>query len=211
MRVGTNRKRSKKQPGWLMFTLLCAGIGRDIAKALSAGGAETYAMSRTQADLDSLKAEVTLTAVIWSLPCPEQKMHSNGIFYFPVWAEDFSALKASHQRCSFWCFILPFGWSGLAFGVMVASPLGHGPHLAALSTYEVYSTNRVVWTLSKRPCFGVFFSACQIRGRPISEKNLVSIQPCSSGKVRARCVVRHFWLEVCTEGCRSFGADRLAC
>ena len=34
------------------------GIGRDVAKALAAGGAETYAISRTQADLDSLKAEV---------------------------------------------------------------------------------------------------------------------------------------------------------
>ncbi len=34
------------------------GIGRAVAKALVEGGAETYALSRTQADLDSLKAEV---------------------------------------------------------------------------------------------------------------------------------------------------------
>ncbi|KAK2174824.1 hypothetical protein NP493_775g01113 [Ridgeia piscesae] len=33
------------------------GIGYGIAKALAAGGAETFALSRTQADLDRLKAE----------------------------------------------------------------------------------------------------------------------------------------------------------
>ena len=36
-----------------------AGIGRCIAKALSAQGAHTIALSRTQADLDSLRQEVT--------------------------------------------------------------------------------------------------------------------------------------------------------
>ena len=35
-----------------------AGIGNAIAKALAAGGAETIALSRTQEDLDHLKAEV---------------------------------------------------------------------------------------------------------------------------------------------------------
>ena len=40
-----------------MFLLL-SGIGRYIAKELSNGGAHTIALSRTQADLDSLKAEV---------------------------------------------------------------------------------------------------------------------------------------------------------
>ena len=34
------------------------GIGRAIAVALFAGGAETYALSRTQEDLDKLEAEV---------------------------------------------------------------------------------------------------------------------------------------------------------
>lgn len=34
------------------------GIGRALVKALAAGGADTVAVSRTQADLDSLKAEV---------------------------------------------------------------------------------------------------------------------------------------------------------
>ncbi len=38
--------------------VLNTGIGRGIAKALLEGGAETYALSRTQADLDSLKQEV---------------------------------------------------------------------------------------------------------------------------------------------------------
>lgn len=36
----------------------CAGIGRAIAMKLALCGAETVAISRTQADLDSLKAEV---------------------------------------------------------------------------------------------------------------------------------------------------------
>ena len=40
------------------------GIGRALAKALLEGGAETYALSRTQADLDSLKREVGLTLFI---------------------------------------------------------------------------------------------------------------------------------------------------
>ena len=38
----------------------CKGIGRDTAKALYAAGAVTYALSKTQANLDSLKAEVRL-------------------------------------------------------------------------------------------------------------------------------------------------------
>ncbi|KAK2175982.1 hypothetical protein NP493_692g06010 [Ridgeia piscesae] len=33
------------------------GIGKGIAEALFAGGAETYALSRTQEDLDKLEAE----------------------------------------------------------------------------------------------------------------------------------------------------------
>ncbi|KAK2158153.1 hypothetical protein NP493_1818g00000, partial [Ridgeia piscesae] len=40
------------------------GIGYAIAKALAAGGAETYALSRTQADLDRLKAEVVAEGMI---------------------------------------------------------------------------------------------------------------------------------------------------
>ena len=40
-----------------MYTNI-AGIGNAIAKALAAGGAETIALSRTQEDLDQLKAEV---------------------------------------------------------------------------------------------------------------------------------------------------------
>lgn len=40
------------------------GIGRDIAKKLVEYGAETYALSRTQTDLDSLKAEVPSIHVI---------------------------------------------------------------------------------------------------------------------------------------------------
>ena len=38
-----------------------SGIGRAICKALYEGGAEVYALSRTQSTLDSLKEEVTLT------------------------------------------------------------------------------------------------------------------------------------------------------
>lgn len=40
------------------------GIGRDIAKKLAEYGAETYAISRTQSDLDSLKAEVPSINVV---------------------------------------------------------------------------------------------------------------------------------------------------
>ena len=36
-----------------------AGIGRAVAKALAQCGAEVIAFSRTQADLDSLKEEVS--------------------------------------------------------------------------------------------------------------------------------------------------------
>ena len=39
-------------------TFIIAGIGNAIAKSLAAGGAETIALSRTQEDLDKLKAEV---------------------------------------------------------------------------------------------------------------------------------------------------------
>ena len=35
-----------------------SGIGNALSKALAAGGAETIALSRTQEDLDQLKAEV---------------------------------------------------------------------------------------------------------------------------------------------------------
>ena len=41
-----------------MTSVIIAGIGYGIAKALAAGGAETIALSRTQADLDRLNAEV---------------------------------------------------------------------------------------------------------------------------------------------------------
>ena len=37
---------------------LCTGIGYEVAKALVEGGAETFALSKTQANLDKLKAEV---------------------------------------------------------------------------------------------------------------------------------------------------------
>ena len=43
--------------------ILYLGIGRDVAKALVACGAETFALSRTQADLDSLKQEVLSTII----------------------------------------------------------------------------------------------------------------------------------------------------
>ncbi len=49
-----------------MPSLSSLGIGRDVAKALVACGAETFALSRTQADLDSLKQEVIL---ILSIDC----------------------------------------------------------------------------------------------------------------------------------------------
>ena len=41
------------------------GIGYDLAKALVAGGAETFALSKTQANLDKLKAEVRLLVGGW--------------------------------------------------------------------------------------------------------------------------------------------------
>ncbi|XP_069122877.1 L-xylulose reductase-like [Argopecten irradians] len=40
------------------------GIGREIAKKLVECGAETFALSRTQADLDSLKSEVTSMNIV---------------------------------------------------------------------------------------------------------------------------------------------------
>ena len=43
---------------------MSTGIGRALAKALLEGGAETYALSRTQADLDSLKQEVSWMLII---------------------------------------------------------------------------------------------------------------------------------------------------
>lgn len=42
----------------MFFIFKFPGIGRGIAKKLVECGAETIALSRTQADLDSLKAEV---------------------------------------------------------------------------------------------------------------------------------------------------------
>ncbi|KAK2183759.1 hypothetical protein NP493_296g00032 [Ridgeia piscesae] len=50
--------RRKARPGYRRGER--AGIGYGIAKALAAGGAETTALSRTQEDLDRLKAESTL-------------------------------------------------------------------------------------------------------------------------------------------------------
>ena len=58
----SNRRASCIHFALFYYALSCiviiAGIGYDIAKALAAGGAETIALSRTQADLDRLKAEV---------------------------------------------------------------------------------------------------------------------------------------------------------
>jgi short-subunit dehydrogenase len=49
----------------LYLCLMLVGIGRAIAKKLVECGAETIALSRTQADLDSLKAEVTNSATVY--------------------------------------------------------------------------------------------------------------------------------------------------
>uniref|UniRef100_H2ZQP2 L-xylulose reductase n=2 Tax=Ciona savignyi TaxID=51511 RepID=H2ZQP2_CIOSA len=57
------------------------GIGRDLAKKLVECGAETYALSRTQSDLDSLQIE-----------CP-------GIHAVQCDLSDCTALKASVQSC----------------------------------------------------------------------------------------------------------------
>ena len=51
-------------------TFIIAGIGNAIAKALSAGGAETIALSRTQENLDKLKTEVVCFAVIHFVSTP---------------------------------------------------------------------------------------------------------------------------------------------
>ena len=40
------------------YCVLHSGIGREIAVALSAGGATVHAISRTKEDLESLKEEV---------------------------------------------------------------------------------------------------------------------------------------------------------
>ena len=42
----------------LTWSVFISGIGYALVKALAAGGAETIALSRTQEDLDQLKAEV---------------------------------------------------------------------------------------------------------------------------------------------------------
>ena len=44
----------------LISSVFISGIGYALVKALAAGGAETIALSRTQEDLDGLKAEVTV-------------------------------------------------------------------------------------------------------------------------------------------------------
>lgn len=51
---------------------VCAGIGRATVKALAQYGAEVIALSRTQADLDSLKQEVcniVQTELGWRMEC----------------------------------------------------------------------------------------------------------------------------------------------
>ena len=62
---------------------LLPGIGRDICKALVTCGAEVYAVSRTQSDLDSLVAEVIFSPIVDILIgfyafcpplCPRQKL-----------------------------------------------------------------------------------------------------------------------------------------
>ena len=55
-----------------------SGIGRAICKALYEGGAEVYALSRTQSTLDSLKEEVTLTY---------SQIYKPIIAYLHVWYE----------------------------------------------------------------------------------------------------------------------------
>lgn len=50
------------------------GIGRAIAKKLVECGAETIALSRTQADLDSLKAEVNCSQLISQLVLSEKNI-----------------------------------------------------------------------------------------------------------------------------------------
>ena len=51
----------------MTFLPIITGIGKGIAEALFAGGAETYALSRTQEDLDKLEAEVmSLLLTIWN-------------------------------------------------------------------------------------------------------------------------------------------------
>ena len=42
----------------MTFLPLITGIGKGIAEALFAGGAEMYALDRTHEDLDTLEAEV---------------------------------------------------------------------------------------------------------------------------------------------------------
>ena len=42
----------------MCLCIYIVGIGREIVKALHKGGAKTIAVSRSQADLDSLKEEV---------------------------------------------------------------------------------------------------------------------------------------------------------
>lgn len=48
-----------------MFFLRSIGIGRCIALKLSNLGAKDYAVSRTEADLDSLKKEVRKQKMLW--------------------------------------------------------------------------------------------------------------------------------------------------
>ncbi|KAI0233425.1 hypothetical protein LSAT2_016323 [Lamellibrachia satsuma] len=54
------------------------GIGNAIAKALAAGGAETVALSRTQEDLDKLKAEEENFTFFWKEKEPEN-LRVNGV------------------------------------------------------------------------------------------------------------------------------------
>ena len=67
----------------LRYDLLAAGIGRATAKALAESGAEVFAFSRTQADLDSLSKEVSATS-------PEVVKQSSSISLFPWLYEGFS-------------------------------------------------------------------------------------------------------------------------